>query len=148
MEKFVFHESSLCAKEVGTSAIGYPTWPGCVHTHLNISGIFEIWTQRLGPLWQRRFSISLETTIMDFLKPPGHFDSPHIKPLPKDSWKFRFLSGSCLCVHVSNKAWQVLDPSDAFICNTTHWLLSSYCSQTPTARQISLLLQYHVLLPC
>ena len=133
MEKCVFHESSLCAKEVGDCCHRAPnmTWV-CTHSSEYQCHLWNLNTKARATLakafqhfsWNNCNGLSKTTSC--------HFDFPYIKPLPKDSWKFHFLSGSCFCVHVGNKAWQVLDPSDAFICNTTHRLLSSCCSQTPT----------------
>lgn len=61
----------------------------CVYRYTNLnssSSVFEIWTQSL-------LSISLETTTLDFVKPPCvTLTFPHINPFPKIPGK----SVSCL----------------------------------------------------
>lgn len=112
--------------------------------NLNVSAISEIWTpgddhpgkDSSACLWNHHPGLQKTAS--------WHFDFSHIKPLPEDSWGIHFLSGSWACMSVT-KLWQVLDPVVAFICNTTHWLLSSCHSETPTAHQSPLTLRYCVL---
>lgn len=119
----------------------------CGHTILHSSNAFQVRTQRPGPLWQNLLSIPFEITILDSGGPPHvSFDFPYMKPLFKDSWEICLLSGSCAHRHVSNKALTRADAVAAFICNPPCWLLSSRCSEVPTAHHIPSTLQHCLLL--
>lgn len=114
---------------------------------MNISGVLEIWTPRLASLarasqyfpWNNHPGLCKTTLCC--------FDFSHIKPLPSSSLEIHSLSGSYSRIRVNNKALTRARPSCCFICNTTHCLLSPCPSQSPTAHQVSLTLQYCILLP-